>query len=120
MKSGRPGRRAACRLKESFRDRSRVSHFFSAPVPFECTERIIWLRADLEKVSAILTLLGGWRSLSRSLRRLGYFPLAAVLVETLSRKGLSRQIRQCFGAGGEGLKHRVELVHRQSLLKQRA
>ena len=41
-----------CRRNESFRERSSVSHFFSAPVPVECTERMIWLRADFENVSA--------------------------------------------------------------------
>jgi len=83
-KSGRPGSSAACRLYRIFSDRSAISHFFSAPVPVERTDRMMSLRFAFVKVSGmriqqysnfhrrifIETLLitaGGWPRLLTSL-----------------------------------------------------
>lgn len=51
IKSGLPLKSAAVDLNGIFNDLKIASHFFSGPVPLECTERIIWLRLDLEKMS---------------------------------------------------------------------
>lgn len=57
IKSGLPRKFAGDDLNGIFNDLRIASHFFSAPVPLERTERIIWLRLDLENMS-VTVLLG--------------------------------------------------------------